>query len=252
VNKYILIVVFCLSGILYAQEHGYLSLSADQGAEIFIDSVLVANSPFERLALKTGTYNISVYDRQDFSWNKRAIEETIQILPESEVERDYRSKNFRDILSRPTGSEVYLGAIMIGTTPLTLKKETLDGQSITLRKDGYQDKSFSMQDIETQSYLSLNRLDPDENPDVFRASLGGTQVNWFRESLILTSFISSWTAFMFKRKADQNYANYLSSSVPVLMDRYYEEAQKFDRYTEIAIGVSVTAITVYMIWLITE
>jgi hypothetical protein len=121
-----------------------------------------------------------------------------------------------------------------------------------LRKNGYQERSFTMQDIETQSYLSLKKLNPDENPDVFRASLGGTQVNWFRESLILTSFISSWTAFMFKRKADQNYANYISSSIPVLMDRYYDEAQKFDRYTEIAIGVSVTALTIYMIWLITE
>jgi hypothetical protein len=252
VSKLIFLTVIVQTGILYSQEHGYLSVYADPGVEIFLDSTLISNSPFQRLSVQTGTYNLRVYDRQDFSWNKRAIEETIQILPESELEKDYRSENYRDILSRPTGSEVYLGAIMIGSTPMMVKKQTLDGQSITLRKTGYQEKTFSMSDIESRPYLSLNRLNPDENPDVFRASLGGTQVNWFRESLILTSFISSWTAFMFKRKADQNYASYLASSNPFMMDRYYNEAQKFDRYTEVAIGVSVAALTVYMIWLITE
>ncbi len=34
--------------------------------------------------------------------------------------------------------------------------------------------------------------------------------------------------------------------------QYYDEAQKFDRYSEIAIGVSITALSIYMIILIME
>ncbi len=191
-------------------------------------------------------------DTHDFSWDKRAIVETIQILADREIMRDYTSGNYRKILSQPVGADVYLGSILLGSTPITLKKELLENQSITLSKTGFKEKSFSLAQIDNENYLKLNKLDPEDNPAVFEASLGGAQVNWFREGLILASFASSRGAFMFKRKADQNYAMYLSSSNPVFMQQYYDEAQKFDRYSEIAIGISITALSIYMIILITE
>jgi len=245
-----LLLFFCIT--VHSQNIGYLSVSADPDVEIFLDSTLIADHSFSRLSLNVGTYELLILDKHDFSWNKRAIQEVIQILADNEVVLDYRSKNYRKILSQPVGSDVYLGSILLGHTPITLKEELLAGQPITLRKTGFKEKTFTLTQIDDNKYLKLNRLDPEDNPAVFEAALGGTQVNWFREGLILTSFLSSWGGFMFKKKADQNYTRYLSSSFPPLTQQYYDEAQKFDRYSEIAIGVSITALSIYMIILIME
>ncbi len=245
-----LLLFFCINA--HGQNVGYLSVSADPDVKIFLDSALVANRSFSRLPLNVGTYELLVLDKHDYSWNKRAIQEVIQIIADNEVVRDYQSKNYRKILSRPVGSDVYLGSILLGHTPITLKEELLVGQQITLRKTGFKEKTFTLTQIDDNEYLKLNRLDPEDNPAVFEAALGGTQVSWFREGLILSSFLSSWGAFMFKKKADQNYNRYLSSSFPPLTQQYYDEAQKFDRYSEIAIGVSITALSIYMIILIME
>jgi len=191
-------------------------------------------------------------DNHDFSWNKRASREIIQVLPGQEVTKDFQSKNFVKILSRPVGSDVYLGSILLGKTPLILKEDILSGQPVVLRKNGYKEKTFAFQDLSDKEYLTLPKADPGDDDDVFEASLGATRVNWLRESLIFASFASSWAAFMFKRKADQNYSGYLNSSIPVMMDRYYTESQKFDRYSEIAIGISVATLSVYMLLLIME
>jgi len=245
-----LLLFFCVA--VHGQNVGYLSVSVDPDVEIFLDSTLVADHSFSRLSLNVRTYELLILDKQDFSWNKKAIKETIQILADHETVRDYQSKNYRNILSQPVGSDVYLGSILLGQTPITLKEELIAGQPITLRKNGFKEKTFTLAQIDDNDYLKLNKLNPEDNPAVFEASLGGTQVNWFRESLILSSFLSSWGAFMFKRKADQNYARYLSSSFPPLTQQYYDEAQKFDRYSEIAIGISITALSIYMIILITD
>lgn len=229
-----------------------MSVSVDSDIEIFLDSTLIADESFSKLAIEIGTYELLVVDTDNFSWNKKAKRETIQILSDVEITRDYRSENYRDIYSQPVAADVYLGSILLGQTPITLKKELLVDQSILLSKDGFREKSFTLADIDNDQYLKLIKTNTGDNPAVFEASLGATQVNWWRESLIVTSFLGSWTAFMFKRKADQNYDRYLLSSNPMLMQQYYDEAQKFDRYSEVAIGVSIAALSIYMIILMTE
>ena len=251
-NKIIFCLIILICTTLYAQDVGYLSVSVDPDIEIFLDSTLIADESFTRLAITPGTYELIVVDTDNFSWNKKAKRETIQILNDVELTRDYRSENFRNIYSQPVAADVYLGSIMLGRTPITLKKELLTDQSITLSKNGYKEKTFTLEEIDNNQYLTLSKMDPDDNPAVFEAALGATQVNLWRESLIVTSVLGSWAAFLFKRKADQNYENYLSSSNQVLMQQYFDEAQRFDRYSEVAIGISVVALSVYMIILMTE
>lgn len=244
--------LLCFALAAGATETGHLTINVDSYTEIYIDSVLVSNQSFDRLALATGTYRIQIQDIHDFNWNNRPIEETIQILPSSDLSLDYRKHNYAWIKSRPVGSDIYLGSIWLGKTPMIIRQETLTGQSVLLRKSGYNEKSFTLKQITDSDFLTLNKLNTGSDEAVFEASLGSNRVNWFRESFILTSFLSSWAGFLFKREADQNYAAYLSSSFPVMMDHYYSESQKFDRYSEIAIAVSVTSLSIYLLLLLTE
>jgi hypothetical protein len=229
-----------------------LTIQVDPEVEIFLDKTLIANQSFSQLAVQTGTYELIIVDTHNFSWNDRAIRETIQIVPGGELNRDFRSENYRKISSQPVGADIYLGSILLGQTPYTIKKELLQDQSITLRKNGFKEKSFSLTQIDETDYLKLSRLDEDDTP-VFRAALGGTQINWFREGLIFTSFLSSWASFMFKREADKNFTlASINSSIPPISQQYYDQAKQFDQYAHVAIGVSVAALGVYMLIIMTQ
>lgn len=253
-NRYLYLFLILIVTPVLSQESetGHLTIEVDPHNEIYIDSVLVANQSFTRLALQAGTYRIHVQDSHDFSWDSRPVEETVRIMPSSEVRLDYRQTRFARIKSQPSGSDVYLGSILLGQTPLNIRRETLEGQSVILRKNGYNEHTFSLQQITESDYLTLSRNEKSKNGSVFEASLGGTRVNWFRESFILTSFVSSWAGFLFKRKADQSYAAYMNSSLPPVMERHYNDAQTYDRYSEIAIAVSVTSLTVYLLMVVLE
>ena len=253
-SKYIflLLVWFAAPALCQESETGHLTIDVDPHSEIYIDSFLVSDQSFSRLALQPGTYRIQVQDSHDFSWDSRPVEETVRIMPSAEIKLDYRQSRFAKIKSQPSGSDVYLGSIWLGRTPLNIRQETLEGQSVILRKNGYNERTFTLQQITESDYLKLNRDEKSKNSGVFEASLGGTRVNWFRESFILTSFVSSWAGFLFKRKADQSYNAYLNSSLPPVMERHYNNSQTYDRYSEVAIAVSVTSLTVYLLMVILE
>ena len=148
-----LLLFFCIT--VHGQNVGYLSVSVDPDVEIFLDSTLVANRSFSGLPLNAGTYELLILDKHDFSWNKRAIREVIQILANNDVVLDYQSKNHRKILSQPVGSDVYLSSILLGHTPITLKEELLAGQPITLRTTGFKDKTFTLTQIDDLTYEIL-------------------------------------------------------------------------------------------------
>ena len=49
-----------------------MSVSVDSDIEIFLDSTLIADESFSRLAIETGTYELLVVDTDNFSWNKKS------------------------------------------------------------------------------------------------------------------------------------------------------------------------------------
>jgi hypothetical protein len=78
------------------------------------------------------------------------------------------------------------------------------------------------------------------------------QLRWLHEGLVITSLAGSWLSFLFKRQADANYNKYLHTARPNDLKKYYDRTVRFDRYTEISMGISLVALGGYIYTLLTE
>jgi len=230
---------------------GYLTIDCPPNTTIYLDSLLVARQPFTDLAVLPGTYVISIASVNDFSWNQRSQGKEIEIEPFERKYVDLNGLSPVKIYSNPIGSDVFAGNKYLGKTPLILPRTDLEGRELRFKRAGYKEEKLSLTQDQSAFTLNLTPIDP-ELSRVNEVLLGGTKVNWLRESLVLTSFVSSWAAFFFKRKADDLYMQYQGASVPARIEYLYHETQKYDRYSEVALGISAVSLGVYIFILVTE
>jgi hypothetical protein len=50
--------------------------------------------------------------------------------------------------------------------------------------------------------------------------------------------VTHWLAFYFKNLADNNFEKYQNTANPALMEKYWDNTQKYDRWSDITLGVS--------------
>jgi len=231
---------------------GYLSVNSPENTTIYLDSVLIARQPFSDLALLPGKYKLGSDPVNDFSWQRRIQAQEIEIKPFEKTVVDLKKTGSIVIYSDPIGSDVFGGGKYLGKTPLYLGRLAVNGEDFRIKRAGYEEKKFSLAPDQNEYTVKLLPIDPGAEMRVQEALLGGTEVNWFKESLVLTSFVSSWAAFFFKRKADNLYLQYQGAAIPSRIDYFYNETEKYDRYSEVALGVSAVSLGVYLFILMTE
>lgn len=92
-------------------------------------------------------------------------------------------------------------------------------------------KSFRLEEIAAYSSVLPQEITWDE---------------YKRPVLIISSIAANWLSFHLKRKADIFYNQYQQSSSLTRMDHYYEKAARYDRYSTIMLGVSLSTLTIYI------
>ena len=248
--KYGLVIVLFPAAVL--GQTGYLTVDCPANTTIYIDSVLVARQPFEDLALLPGKYLIGLDPANDFSWQRRTTAQEIEIKPFERVFVDLHAVQPVAVYSNPIGSDVFAGKRYLGKTPVFLNRAEIDTATLRVKHAGYRAETFSLKPDLSEYKIDLLPMDEGDETRVREAFLSGVEVNWFKESLVLTSFVSSWAAFFFKRKADDLYLQYEGASIPSRIDYFYNETEKYDRYSEVALGISAVSLGVYLFILITE
>lgn len=243
--------VVLLPLISYGQV-GFLTVDCPANTTIFLDSVLISRQPFKNLAIQPGHYMISVKPVLDFSWQRRSQARQIEIKPFEETDIDLGDMQSVTIFSDPIGSDVFDGTTFLGKTPVFVSKGSLNGNDLSIKRIGYKPETFNLQRDQDKYSFTLTPLDPTSEDRVRTTVAGAARVNWFRESLVLTSFVGSWTAFLFKRKADSMYGQYERASIPSSIDYFYDETEKYDHYSDVALGVSAVSLGIYLFLLITD
>ncbi len=82
--------------------------------------------------------------------------------------------------------------------------------------------------------VQINRQ---KSPSVYRTYL--------KPGLAALAIATNWASFYLKRKADDYYQRYHATSNLSKINEYYKQTQKFDRYSEIMLGISITGFTAY-------
>ena len=232
---------------------GYLSIDSEYDVEIFLNNVLISNSPFTDLALTPGIYIIQAYFINDRNWLNRGVEKKIEI--ESGGHKSYllSPQKLVFINSDPYDSKLYCESKLIGNTPIIIDKEQYNRNILTLHKDGYEKKSFSLDSKSNELFFNLNNINGMPDSHVLKSGLDKNNFKWLKEGIVILSVVSSWASFYFKREADSYFdKSELYGANPQLSDEYYNKSLKYDTLSHIAIGTSIVSLGTYLYLLLSE
>ncbi len=234
-----------------AELNGDLSVELKQDGYVYLNSDLIANESFQNLKLYPGNYTLSVYNSDSRKWSQRGYEKEITINSGEQVQVTIEyAENFY-INSLPFDADILFDGKIIGTTPTFINSNLIKEKGyISLKKDGYKESDIP---ILPEKYSYFARLDAKPGNSQIKpvlVQLNNSQTSWLKEGLIVTSLVSSWGAFYFKREADKNFDKYMNQGNPGQIAKYYDRTKRFDTYSDISITISVAAIGTYMYFLI--
>jgi len=253
VNRSSLVLSFFLIAVVSAAENtGYLSVSVEKGMQIYIDTTFVGEHSFSYMELPVGDYEIHVFDTQNNDWSDRGMTKTVTIQEDQYVELDFILADKIKVLSLPIGGKVFAGNELIGNTPLTFDRNLIGDQTIKIEKTGYVNQSFQLDDLQNEYSISLKPAENDPQVQLAKVSESNGGLKWYREGLVVTSLIASWTSFYYKRQADQSYARYQVTSDSRKRFIYWNQTRQYDAFSEIAIGVTVATLGTYFFLLLID
>lgn len=252
ISNQLLVLLIIFATAIAQDDIGYLSVDVDENYVIYIDTLILSNHSFSNLAVEPGEYQIRAFIPGNLNWQHTPFEKLIQVRAKEQIAINFKYNNFYKIYSNPINSKVYLNDIFLGNTPLILNKDLYDDIELSLHKSGFKKETLLLSNAQNEYFINFTDTDQRQERTVFKTGIENKSLRWVEEGLILTSLITSWTSFFFKREADKSYIKYQNTASPQQMDKYFNRAENFDRYAEIAIGVSIVSLGTYLYLLLTD
>jgi hypothetical protein len=228
-------------GLSWAQENSAnLSIFATPlNVKVRLNAVVLGNTPLLNVKLDPGVYQIEAIAPEPGIWNNTNILKEIQLHAGQDTAVYFQFPTMVKINSIPFHAQLTFENRFIGFTPLFIDFGQFHGKVLHLEKTGYQTDQFILSSAQSQLF-TLEPLDftiTREESNSFFSSLLHTRVK--SKFLFLTgTVVSHWLAFYLKNLADDNYDRYQTTGNPQLMQKYWENTQKYDRWSDISIGIS--------------
>lgn len=239
--KYIFALCLMIISLGWSQPPpAYLTiLSQPEQVRVRLDSVIIGTTPLHRLKITPGNHTIEALSPYDGLWNITNITRTFAVKSGSDTTIHIRFQRPVIINSIPYDARLIRNNLILGLTPLTLPFEENRGKEFLLEKDGYRSFRFVLE--KPRNYLfELEPVQPEisaEERGSFTYSLLHTRLK--SKFLFLTgTVVTHWLAFYFKNVADENYEKYARTADPQLMKKYWDETRKYDRLSDITLGIS--------------
>ena len=134
-----LIFITCACG---ADKTGYLSVSIEEGMQIYIDTSLVGKLSFYYLVLAFGKYSVDFYNDKTHVLADRGSSKNIEIQENEYIKLNFVMTDQVKVLSLPIGGKVFAGDDLIGNTPITFNRDLIGTRTIKIEKNGYAEQCF--------------------------------------------------------------------------------------------------------------
>lgn len=235
-----LIVLSTISDFLHGQDLGYATIETDSiGIEILVNGKLIGATPLPPIALQPGTHEIAALHPQRFLWGNLDWVQTIHITSGDTAVLKPTFRILLSIQSEPFGAEVLLNNELQGTTPLTIVIDPKDSYSLILKKEGYNDYfSAGNQFYSSHLNVQLSKNDQffDTNQEKQQRQQHQRRYRKITYSLWGLSILTGLATVYFKDQADEKYQQYLVSGSLQEMNKLFNEANRYDRYSNISLG----------------
>jgi hypothetical protein len=255
---FLAIFILALLKTTHAQESGshsgYLSITSEINMIVTINDSLEVYTPTEPILLPDGEYRLKANALNDRNWYSKTIKADFTITAGETTQVRLEAERYRLIQSDP--GQAFLVTQQdstLGKTPYILDYN--DAFSILyLEKKGYLRKRIDITDQQWPMMVTLQREEElrqaisipaqMKRPSPFR--------KYLKPGLAVTAVASNWLSFYLKRKADDYYDKYHSSSDLNRMNRYYDRTEQFDLYSAVMLGVSTAATVTFFYLLLSD
>jgi hypothetical protein len=213
--------------------------SSPNDAQIRINTVIVGTTPLEKLKVDSGLLEIEAIAKESGIWNTNNIKINIYLFANQDTSIQINFPTFIMINSIPYHAKLLHDNSLLGLTPISIDYNKYRGKELLLEKNGFKSFRFLLEKHQSEVFpLEPIDLSPGESESPsFAYSLLHSNVK--SKFLFLTgTVVTHWMSFYFKNLADNNYDKYQSTGNPALMEKYWSNTQKYDRWSDITLGVS--------------
>lgn len=231
---------------------GQISIdSSPSNSWVRIDSILVGRTPLTDIQLQPGLHEIHIAPPKGGIWNYEDKLVRIDLRENQDTTLSITFYKPVYINSIPYGAHLKSDAEHIGITPLYLPFEPNRGTSFRLVKEGFEPYNFVL-DKPDPIVARLQKKEGYVEPEQKKPRLLGflpKQNARSKFTLLAITVAAHWTSFYLKNIADEKYEDYQRTADPQLMGKYWDETRKYDRLSDISLGVSYVALTglIYMV-----
>jgi hypothetical protein len=201
--------------------------------------VILGTTPLERIKIKAGSHLIEAVANNPGIWNNTNVTKRFNIKAGQDTTIYIQFTRGVKINSLPFNAKLISDKGLLGYTPFNIPFEENLGKEFHLEKPGYKTFTFVLEDPQSKLY-TLQQIDLKSSIDEsqsFAYSLFQTRTK--SKFLFLTGTVAAhWIAFYFKNLADDNFEKYLTTGNPNQMSKYWDNTQKFDRFSNISLGIS--------------
>lgn len=223
-------------------ESAHLSVfSTPQNITVRLNSIILGTTPLQDIYVEPGKYQIEAIVTKPGIWYNHNIVKEIQLRAGQDTTIYFQIPSLVKINSIPFHARLLQENHFIGLTPLFIDFNQFQGKELSLEKTGFKSVRFVLSSDRPQVYT----LDPivlavsSEEHHSFLNSLFRSRLK--TKFILLGGTVAShWLAFYFKNLADVNYNSYLKTGNPQQMQKYWDNTQKYDRWSDISIAVSYT------------
>ena len=246
---------FVLSEVLVAaelkncpkiEEWGYLKIITRQhGLAVKIDGNLTGFSPLEILTLAPGLHRVQVGYPKQANWLDRDWIGEVNIAAGDTSTIEVLFKKNYSINSQPFGAAVLVDNQKLGETPTFLKFDETEIKQITLSKAGYQDTILTLGSSNIQFFdikLRMNAEEPNLilTPGEFSIKKK-SKTNRSLFAAIGLTVVSGALGVYFRKKANNEFDQYLQSGDPQRFNESFDQSKKFDNYAAVSFAAFQTS-----------
>jgi hypothetical protein len=225
----------------YAQENNAIITiySTPDQIQVRVNSVLVGTTPITNYEVEAGYISIEAISNETGIWNNHNIIQEFFITAGQDTTIHLRIPKMVKINSIPFHAKLIVNEQYLGLTPVSVEFNRYRGKEFLIEKENYKSFRFYLEDPSSHLYtlepLDISALE-EENTS-FTYGLFHSKMK--TKFLFLTgTVVTHWLAFYFKNLADSNFEKYTNTGNPALMEKYWSNTQKYDRWSDVTLGVS--------------
>lgn len=215
-----------------------------EGAFLFLDSVLVGQSPLEGLSITAGRHALRAVYPSVSEWRALSVSDTIELAPGDVAARRYLMGMFVRIETVPPGAVVAARDSALGITPYVYRSSSMEPAVLSLRKEGYSDSTITIVRSDTPVRVLLEAdVQPaasTQRPARRAAEETHTNAGWATYAATASTIGFGIASAYLNYEANKNYDLYLATDE----QKYLDATHRYDRaalwslaLTQVSFGV---------------